>query len=533
MKKILIFVLCLMPFALMGQSSNVRMTITSDSVVHFSRGLKELKIAPSSAYFITASNASVKEKRIADVRCDGIADQVQINAALTAGYNVRLSTGQFNIAAPITASVNNITIQGSGRGSTILNLSASSNCSVITIDGNGWVIRDLYIDGNASVNTGGYPCGIRGVSVENVTIDNVEITDVTENGIFIRDACANWIINNVYIHDMNSCIYGTTEGGGFPTNVKITNSRFHNTTTDSQIHTIVPANTTLNWTIDNCNFTGTSGYIDVLWDGSDNCNVVNSTFHSGIQTGEVIHSALRYFKGASGTINNNTFLADTTGTGDTGVSVHCWGADNVIISNNCIGKRRGGGVLLESWGAGVYNTKNITIIGNMFYNSDVLDLNPTISLYVGTSFTLQNVNIIGNNFLDDRGANALIQYAIVGSGAGTIKNVNISDNVMEGILETGVTFVATTMSDFKISNNLFIDIPVGIRFTEGDDIQITGNKFVLCTTPIDVNDSDVVYPLIEGNTMRGCTNSGTYAGATNEIIGINVWHDGTYDNSPP
>lgn len=58
------------------------------------------------ARYVVATNASAREKARADYLCDGIADQVQIQAAIDAaqaegGGIVQLSVGQYNLSAPV------------------------------------------------------------------------------------------------------------------------------------------------------------------------------------------------------------------------------------------------------------------------------------------------------------------------------------------------------------------------------------------------------------------------------------------------
>ena len=101
------------------------------------------------------------------------------------------------------------------------------------------------------------------------------------------------------------------------------------------------------------------------------------------------------------------------------------------------------------------------------------------------------------------------------------------------MLDYGIVMVGTENDDFLITNNIIIDVPVGINASDGNDIVIRGNKFKTCTTPINFSNAAVTRPLVTENTMYGCTNSGSYATATGELFGNNLWHDGTYDNTIP
>lgn len=110
----------------------------------------------SATLVVAASNASSKSIKSADYVCDGTADDVEINAAITAlgsvGGDVLLTEGQFNTAATINLA-SNVTLRGRGFG-TVIKLANSTSINVITIDQkDGVIISDLKIDGNASNQT--------------------------------------------------------------------------------------------------------------------------------------------------------------------------------------------------------------------------------------------------------------------------------------------------------------------------------------------------------------------------------------------
>ncbi|MCK4520789.1 right-handed parallel beta-helix repeat-containing protein [Candidatus Parcubacteria bacterium] len=72
---------------------------------------------------VAASDSQNKEK--ADYVCDGTADDVQINAAITAlpsaGGLVYLLEGTYNLKQPVVVNKNNVVITGAAKGATILN----------------------------------------------------------------------------------------------------------------------------------------------------------------------------------------------------------------------------------------------------------------------------------------------------------------------------------------------------------------------------------------------------------------------------
>jgi hypothetical protein len=443
-------------------------------------------------YLIAASNATTNEKTYADVTSDGMADQTEINAALTAGYNVKLSTGAFNIAAPITAAVNNVTIEGAGKEKTTIFLSNGSNCNVLTIGGNHWTIKNLLMNGNDAGNPVSGLCGIYGPSKLDVIIDNCEIKNVRDVGIEPHDVSSMWNITNCYIHDVGIAIAGSGFSGaeGGPSNIKISECSFNNTTKGSQIQVQVDPDVAApyNWTIDHCLFSGTTGYMGILFDRSKNCNVTNSYFDVGECPGTGTPANIRYYKGASGTISNNTFVgAGNPAASESFTNINIWGGSDIRIIGNYftdLNSKNGCGIAVEAYKNG-YDVNNLIIEGNTFYNISTTIVKPAIILSAeDATYTISKVNIIGNIFTDDRVANSVCSYAIGAAGAGTVKNVSIFNNMIEGMLDYGIVLVANSIEDLIISNNMFKDVPVGIEATDWSNLIIHSNRFTNCKYPM-------------------------------------------------
>lgn len=156
---------------------------------------------------VASSTASTNVKNKADFTCDGIADQVQIQAAVDAAFAegggiVQLSTGTFQTTAPITLHPL-VTLQGP-HGDQILNpgqfVSAAAikpqstftgGAVIVLLDqtGGGYAstsseqrISNLTIDGSTSAAA---VHGIQGGgAITSVTIKDVTIRQVTGKGIY-------------------------------------------------------------------------------------------------------------------------------------------------------------------------------------------------------------------------------------------------------------------------------------------------------------------------------------------------------------
>lgn len=146
--------------------------------------------ASSAATFTVAAVDSLNPGR-ADYQCDGVADEVEINAALNAlpaavGGRVILMEGTFTIADPITIPVDNITLRGQGRSSFIDGDGLATNEHAIVIDAvTNIAVKKLAIQ---TQDTGGKTCHCFDLSngCNNFTIEYVTIVASDAYGIFIH-----------------------------------------------------------------------------------------------------------------------------------------------------------------------------------------------------------------------------------------------------------------------------------------------------------------------------------------------------------
>ncbi len=150
-------------------------------------------IGRGATYVVAASDAPALIKAQADYISDGIGDEVQINAAITAavangGGKVLLSSSNFSINGNIEIK-SNIYLQGQGMGVTAIRASNSFTPGrMINYDGTGAptyanfiTISDLELDGNKSAFGDTFPrLGIAIIYANYVTIFNTYIHDIYE-----------------------------------------------------------------------------------------------------------------------------------------------------------------------------------------------------------------------------------------------------------------------------------------------------------------------------------------------------------------
>jgi hypothetical protein len=142
--------------------------------------------------FVAASNAPTWVKLIANYKCDGTADEVEINAAITAanGGKVVLSSGTFNTADKITTTANT-TLEGQGK-STIIKLANATSKNIVEISNvNNVTLKNLVLDGNRTNQADGGSDSLQNAlfiyQSYNFVIENITAQNARKNGIRIED----------------------------------------------------------------------------------------------------------------------------------------------------------------------------------------------------------------------------------------------------------------------------------------------------------------------------------------------------------
>lgn len=185
---------------------------------------------------VAASNASAADKAIANYVCTGTADNVSINAALTAvattGGTVLLSAGTFTLAATLAitgdgtdADSVNTTLRGQGNQTTILAVASNVHGITITADpkvnisdlmitvlgsGDGihatapssgsyrgfWnsTFRNIFVKGDFSTHTG---YALYAENPFRSTFENIEALGV-KNGIYLKSTNSSFNPGNCY-----------------------------------------------------------------------------------------------------------------------------------------------------------------------------------------------------------------------------------------------------------------------------------------------------------------------------------------------
>lgn len=183
--------------------------------------------------FVASVDCDGIKKGIADYICDGVADQVQIQAAIDGlaaypnGGSVVLSAGNFYISAPIKLR-NFLKISGQSVGATRLQLTAS--CDMFVHDGavarTFAVMEDMYLDGESQLYSG--RAIVSNANLWDLYISRLNIMYFTGDAV-ITDEAWGWEINDTVIEycKCNGFVLNANHSGPKITNCKIEENYKH------------------------------------------------------------------------------------------------------------------------------------------------------------------------------------------------------------------------------------------------------------------------------------------------------------------
>lgn len=207
--------------------------VTAERMNNIETGVDEAhkELQHPATFIIAASNSTSVEKVAANYVCDGVADDVQIQAAIdaavalgAAGGKIRLLSGTYYLNTTIYPYSNTI-LEGVGHSTIIkATTSLSNNTPLIqnkainnpTRD-NAIVIRDLTLDGNCITVTTLHG-GIKLDYSDHTLIERVYITNLNNLAIHVTGNCNNTTIHGCDITDcilhgiMNDALYTTITG---------------------------------------------------------------------------------------------------------------------------------------------------------------------------------------------------------------------------------------------------------------------------------------------------------------------------------
>lgn len=167
---------------------------------------------------VAAVNASAQMLAAADYVCDGVADEVQINAALAAlpasGGTVQLSEGTFTLAAGVTFAAGvRRALRGMGmEATTLVAVNAGGvpiNTWLVRIDGDYDEVSDLTVDGNRANNASATSMvGVESIMGQSALIERVRVLNSMAYGIVTSSTAGE--NGNAIVRDclLEGCVTG-------------------------------------------------------------------------------------------------------------------------------------------------------------------------------------------------------------------------------------------------------------------------------------------------------------------------------------
>lgn len=453
----------------------------------------ENKGAMAATIVVAASNSL--NRGAANYVCAGVADNVEINAALAAlpaaGGRVLLLEGNYTTIANITVPAN-ATLEGQGKA-TIITPTGAAITNGIVLNGDNITLKNMKVILAAGAGAGGtrpnvvYATGRTLLWLENLwTVGDTSVADdgsfFRQNGVYLT-ACTECKILNCRIEDNKR--YGIELHNGSNANTVIGNSCQGNTAAGIFLYTNCNYNTV---TGNTCQGNTTTG---IYVAGTSNYNTVTgNTCQGNTATGITIENSL------GNTVTGNTCIGNTTrgifingssystiagnvcqGNTFSGIELTA-STYNTITGNTCqVNTRRG--ILLTS--ASISNT----VTGNICRGNGT-----GTTKYSGIYIDTSDQNVITGNECNTNGLHGISVFrssycTVTGNGCN-------GSTTADGINLTGD---ATTNSDYNtITGNVCTgNASNGIKIVGG----VNANRNMLKG-----NDT-------YGNTSRGVVDAGT------------------------
>lgn len=384
-----------------------------------------------------------------DYQCDGTADQVQINQAISdlpaGGGRIVLSEGTFTLSATVTMIKSNVILEGQGASTVILMPDTTTGfLNNITLSGSNtnMEVCSLMVDGDSNIN-GGYGIYLAS-AVSRSTIRNCYVKNTGFANIFVDGADYCSITNNTLDTTIPNSFFANIEGGGSYLNIS------ENFCYGGDFSAIALYTGDNEFIQNNVCFTGNNDATISLAD--DNCIVSgnyiqsnNTNFFAGILT-----------TGLACSITGNFIKMESASTGDGAVIE---GGSTSFTGNSlvCSSTQEGVAVIRA-------NQNAVEIVGNtVVFNSG--DANEAYGIILQDNYMTVSSNTIafsgtrtGAAILDLAGNNSIYGNSI-GVNGGLTFGIGASNTAGDVITNNAISFtdygisIASTSSTV-VSNNL-------------------------------------------------------------------------------
>lgn len=409
---------------------------------------------------VAGSNATVQERATADYACDGTADEVEINAALTAlpsiGGTVRL-VGSFTVAAQIITAKANSRLIGEGQAGaklTVVNSGGSPvNTDMVKLAHAACEVRDLTVDGNKANNAGatsmrGVYAIATGCSIINVTVTNCAGSGATSGGISTSNASSDCLVDH--------CTVSSGAGPGFSIDCGDSSkwTRVRDCTSLSNGGTGFTS-LTASIAVENCIAASNTIGLQCV-SGTGGLSVIGGTYRNNAGSGLRVQCDPGLISGVIVTHNAANGIdagADENPVAVVGCTIDRNTLIGVILTG--AGSMIAGCEVILSGTVGISLNGEVACVGNTVRrNSQTTDITYANILVTGTGSL-----IVGNKIRAGSGAKRAAYGIQIASGTGTIVRAN--DNLGGGITSDLLDGGTGTINDFTTPMTTLGDIIVG------------------------------------------------------------------------
>lgn len=184
---------------------------TSDPFRSYAGSIRKISTGGvrSCRFVIGTSTAGWAEKDC-DYLCDGVDDQVEINAAIQAlpstGGEIKVLDGTYNITSSINIDKEGVTFGGCGQITLFKRMweGSSYRDAVISFSKSYCTFKDFAIDGNKSLYTSGSGLSSTEENLTDILIENIVFNNNADNGINLEYIQKSTIINNICVNNSAS-----------------------------------------------------------------------------------------------------------------------------------------------------------------------------------------------------------------------------------------------------------------------------------------------------------------------------------------
>ncbi len=363
-----------------------------DLDAHLADGTQHAKVAR----FIIGTSTAGWTSANCDYLCDGTADDVEINAAITAlpatGGEIVILDGTYNITASINIPKDNVSIRGSGNTTTLKRMYNSTNTDsgptakgLITLNGkSGCKIQGLQIDGTKATYTASYNYGICLYSSSDNTVTSNTCTNNSSSGIYLYSSSSD---NTVTGNTCNNNYYGIYLSSSCSDNT-VTDNTCNNGNFGIYLYSSSSNNTITGNTCNSNNYYGISLY------SSSNNTVTGNTCNNNNSYGIRLSSS-----------SNNTVTGNTCNNNSNyGIRLASSCSDNTVTGNTCNNN--------DYYGIYLSTSSNNTVTGNTCIRGTGTPEDYTTDQHtIYLSGTSNNYNLISSN-------NCMGKAVVISGGTG-------------------------------------------------------------------------------------------------------------------